>query len=48
MVSRVFDDLIAVGIVDKVADDLLTVGNTVKELKENWERGLRRLKKNGF
>ena len=48
MVSRVFGDLIAEGIVDKVADDLLTGGDTVKELKENWERVLRRLEENGL
>ena len=48
MVSRVFGDMIAEGIVDKVADDLQAGGNTVKELLENWERVLQRLEENGL
>ena len=48
MVSRIFGDMIAEGIVDKVADDLQVGGTTVKELLANWERVLQRLAENGL
>ena len=48
IVSRVFGDLIAEGVVDKVADDLQIGGNDVQELLNNWSRVLQRLIENGL
>ena len=48
IVSRVFGDFIAEGIMTKIADDLITGGNTIKELLENWFKLLLRCFENNL
>ena len=48
IISRVFGDLIAEGMLDKVADDHLIGGNDIQELLSTWYRVLQRLIENGL
>ena len=48
LVSRVFGDLIAAGVLTKIADDLIVGGQTVLELLSNWTNVLRCLHDNNL
>ena len=48
VVSRVLGDCLARGILTKVADDLVIGGNTISELKVNWNTVLQKLADNNL